>query len=133
MSPFDESTEPTDETMFLFPNCGIDAWTFEEEGQIVREDFYVANDLWDAVCPDDKVRRYVEDGLEFGEGNFVNCIGCFELRLGRKLTRGDLQVEPAPLPAVTDSPPMSCPTTGSVSPPGSPPVEKTTSKPTSEP
>ena len=91
------TTEPTDETMFLCPDCGIDAWGYEEDGRIVHEDFYVPSELWDAVCPDDNVRRYVEDGIEFGDGNFVICIGCFEHRLGRKLTREDLQVEPHPL------------------------------------
>jgi hypothetical protein len=104
MSQSDESTEPTDdETMFLCPDCGIDAWGIEEDGQVVHEDFYVANELWDAVCPDDNVRRYVEDGVDFGEGNFVICIGCFERRLGRKLTREDLRVEPSLLFGVPPS------------------------------
>lgn len=89
--------EPTDESLLLCRDCGIDAWGMTEDGRIVHEDFYVSNNLWDAVCPDDNVRRYVEDGAEFGDGNFVICIGCFERRLGRKLTREDLRVEPGPL------------------------------------
>jgi hypothetical protein len=76
--------------MLLCPDCGVDAWGMKEDGQIGHEDFNVSNNLWDAVCPDDNVRRYVEDGIEFGDGNFVICIGCFEQRLGRKLTREDL-------------------------------------------
>ena len=91
------TTERTEEAMLLCPDCGIAAWSFEEDRHIVHEDFYVPNELWDAVCPDDNVERYVEEGVEFGEGNFVICIGCFEQRLGRKLTRDDLQVEPHPL------------------------------------
>ena len=43
--------------MFLCPDCGMDAWGHEEDGQIVHEDFYVPNELWDAACPDDNVRR----------------------------------------------------------------------------
>ncbi|HKX76093.1 MAG TPA: hypothetical protein VJR05_11975 [Acidimicrobiia bacterium] len=78
-------------------DCGIDAWMFEEDGQLVHEDFYVPNELWDSVCPDDMVERYIEDGVEFGDGHFIICIGCFEKRLGRELTRGDLRVAPADL------------------------------------
>ena len=89
--------EPIDETILLCPDCGINAWAFEENGQIVHEDFYVPNELWDAVCPDDKVQRYLVEGVEFAEGNFVICIGCFEHRLGRKLTRAELRVAPHPL------------------------------------
>jgi hypothetical protein len=48
----------------LSPDCGIDAWGFEEEGQIVSEEFYVPNDLWDSTCPDDEVERWTnEDAL----------------------------------------------------------------------
>ena len=91
------ATGPFDESLFFCPDCRVNAWGFEEDGQIVHEDFYVGNALWDAVCPDDKVQRSVEDGVEFGEGNFVICIGCFERRLGRKLIRQDLMVEPRSL------------------------------------
>ena len=76
------------------PDCGIYAWRFEEDNQTVHEDFYVSNDLWDSVCPDDMVRRFVNEGIEYGQGKFVICIGCFEKRLGRKLTRQDLTVKP---------------------------------------
>lgn len=86
--------EPMEEVDLLCHDCGLDAWVFEEDGQIVHEDFYVSNELWDSVCPDDEVRRYVKDGIEFGDGNFILCIGCFEKRLGRTLTREDLRIEP---------------------------------------
>jgi hypothetical protein len=82
------------EVSLLCPDCGIHAWRFEEDDHMVHEDFYVSAELWDSVCPDDKVRRYVRDGIEYGQGNFAMCIGCFEKRLGRELTRRDLTVEP---------------------------------------
>lgn len=61
-------------------DCGINAWSFTADGRRVHEDFYVHDGLWDAVCPDDGV-----------EGTYVLCIGCFERRLGRRLTREDLK------------------------------------------
>lgn len=81
----------------LCHDCGIEAWMFEEGGQLVHEDFYVSNELWDEACPDDRVRRYTVNGFEYGEGRFVVCIGCFEKRLGRELSRGDLTVKPQEL------------------------------------
>lgn len=76
---------PPDE-LTMCRDCGIDAWGFEEDGQLVQEDFNVSNALWDATCPDDEVVRWTEDGSELGQGRFVLCIGCFERRLGRELT-----------------------------------------------
>lgn len=76
------------------PDCGIDAWYFEEDGTIVHEDFYVSDELWDAVAPDDGVVRWTHDSVEFGQGRFVLCIGCFERRLGRQLTADDLGATP---------------------------------------
>ena len=71
-------------------DCGIDAWAFEEDGEIVSEEFYVSDDLWDATCPDDEVVHWTsDDGTEFSQGRFVICIGCFEHRLGRSLTLRD--------------------------------------------
>lgn len=87
-----------DGELTLCHDCGVDAWSFEEYGRIVHEDFYVPNALWDATCPDDGVVRWrTQDGNEFGQGRFVLCIGCFERRLGRELTLrdfiGDLEFE----------------------------------------
>ncbi len=82
------------EELTICPDCGIDAWSIEEDGRIVHEDFYVDNELWDSTCPDDDVVRWTENGTEFGQGRFVICIGCFEKRLGRRLTRHDLGAEP---------------------------------------
>jgi hypothetical protein len=79
-------------------DCGIDAWWFRDfNGQIVHEDFYVHDALWDAACPDDDVLRWHEAGVNFGEGQWVLCIGCFEQRLGRTLTRADFKVGPRSL------------------------------------
>lgn len=79
-------------------NCGIDAWWFRDyDGRIVHEDFYVHDELWDTVCPDDDVIRWQEDGVTFGEGQWVLCIGCFEKRLGRTLTRADFTGRPRAL------------------------------------
>jgi hypothetical protein len=61
---------------------------------VVHEDFYVHDVLWDAVCPDDAVQEWAEDGEVIREGTFVLCIGCFEARLGRQLSRDDLKVPP---------------------------------------
>lgn len=72
-------------------DCGIDAWGFEEDGREVTEEFYVSNALWDAAAPDDEVIRWTtDDGVELGQGRFVLCLGCFERRLGRTLTKDDL-------------------------------------------
>jgi hypothetical protein len=91
-------------SLTLCHDCGIDAWHFRDlNGVFVHEDFYVSSELWDATCPDDDVIRWRGDGIEyekdatFGVGNWVLCIGCFEKRLGRKLTRADLTARPAPL------------------------------------
>lgn len=79
-----------DDQLTLCTDCGIDAWVIEEDGNIVHEDFYVSNELWDATCPDDNVVRWTtSDGTELGQGRFVICIGCFERRLGRQLTLRD--------------------------------------------
>jgi hypothetical protein len=59
-------------------DCGIDAWGQQESGRVAHEDFYVHDDLWDAVRPDDAVEMWEEDGVTFREGQFVLCIGCFE-------------------------------------------------------
>lgn len=75
-------------------DCGIHAWRIDEMGRQVHEDFYVHDEMWDAVCPDDQVLERVEDGTRFREGNFVICIGCFERRLGRRLTREDFIAPP---------------------------------------
>jgi hypothetical protein len=86
-----ESEAGDPDRLTICHDCGIDAWAFEEDGEIVHEDFYVSNELWDAVCPDDDVVRWTtDDGTEFGQGRFVVCIGCFERRLGRPLTLRDL-------------------------------------------
>lgn len=58
-------------------DCGVDAWRQwdAEQGCEAHEDFYVHDELWRAVCPD----------------NGVICIGCFEQRLGRQLTGADFK------------------------------------------
>lgn len=78
-------------------DCGICAWMQIEDGEIVHEDFYVHDALWDEVCPDDEVREWVVDGTKFREGKFVICVGCFERRLGRTLRREDFTTEPGSL------------------------------------
>lgn len=83
-----------DDELTICPDCGIDAWEFEEDGRIVHEDFLVSKDLWDSTCPDDDIVRWTQDGSELAQGRFVICIGCFEKRLGRQLTRRDLGGEP---------------------------------------
>jgi hypothetical protein len=75
-------------------DCGLPAWSQFEEGRIVHEDFYVHDELWDTVCPDDGVVEWVARGTKFREGRFVMCIGCFESRLGRQLTRADFTTPP---------------------------------------
>jgi hypothetical protein len=82
------------EELTICPDCGIDAWRFEEGGRIVHEDFYVHDELWDATCPDDDIVRWTQNGTDFAQGRFVICIGCFEKRLGRQLTRQDFGGEP---------------------------------------
>jgi len=76
----------------LCRDCGIRSWRREESGRVVHEDFYPHDWLWDAVCPDDTVEKLTEDGEMFREGSFVLCIGCFETRLGRQLSRRDFKV-----------------------------------------
>jgi hypothetical protein len=86
------------ECLSAFRDCGIDAWQLRDfDGQIVHEDFCVHDELWDTVCPDDDVIRWQEDGVTFGEGQWVLCVGCFERRLGRKLVRTDLKSGPRSL------------------------------------
>ena len=48
-------------------DCGIDAWRQQESGRVAHEDFYVHDELWDAVCPDDAVEMWEEDGATFRE------------------------------------------------------------------
>lgn len=85
-----KEAEPPDDILKCH-DCRIDAWSqVEPDGRVVHEDFYVHNDLWDRACPDDDVLRgFLPTGEEFGQGQFILCIGCFEQRLGRQLTRGD--------------------------------------------
>lgn len=82
---------------FACPDCGVLAWRQIEDGRVVHEDFYIHDELWDSVCPDDVVFEWVENGTKFREGRFVMCIGCFEKRLGRKLTQADLTTPPGDL------------------------------------
>jgi hypothetical protein len=93
----EEERAEAGEALTLCHDCGVDAWYFEESGVMVHEDFYVGNALWDAVCPDDDVIRGTLGDSEYGVGQFALCIGCFERRLGRALTRADLTSEPATL------------------------------------
>ncbi|MGH8870838.1 MAG: hypothetical protein ACRDWS_02575 [Acidimicrobiia bacterium] len=74
-------------------DCGLLAWRQQEGWRLAHEDFSVHDELWDAVCPDDAV-EWLEDGEIFREGSFVLCIGCFEERLGRQLTREDFKTPP---------------------------------------
>lgn len=92
----DVVTYPDDfaETFDRCPDCGVAAWRRLEDGRLVHEDFYVHDELWDWVCPDDRVREWVVDGTKFREGQFVMCVGCFESRLGRRLARHDFTVPP---------------------------------------
>ena len=91
---FAEQGNIPDDQATLCRDCGIDAWAIEEDGARVHEDFFVADELWDATCPDDDVVRWVgRDGTHFGMGHFVLCIGCFERRLGRELTLRDFMGE----------------------------------------
>ncbi|MGA8040717.1 MAG: hypothetical protein WCA93_11475, partial [Acidimicrobiia bacterium] len=78
----------------LCHDCGVEAWLMDEDGQIAHEDFYVADQLWNTVCPDDAVEVIWDEGIPCREGTFVLCIGCFEARLGRRLTREDFEVRP---------------------------------------
>lgn len=74
----------------LCHDCGIDAWDQAEDGQRVHEDFYVHNELWDRVVPDDHC--VAVPGISgCREGSFVLCLGCFEQRLGREVTKEDLR------------------------------------------
>lgn len=78
-------------------DCGINAWWLDDGGgRNVHEDFYVHNELWDAACPDDECRTRTQGSYTFREGSFVLCIGCFERRLGRRLTRSDFMGPPRP-------------------------------------
>lgn len=79
------------------PDCGVSAWRQIEDDRVVHEDFYVHDELWDSVCPDDAVFEWVVGGTRFREGRFVMCVGCFERRLGRRLTRADFTVPPGDL------------------------------------
>lgn len=69
-----------DDSVFICPGCGIDAWDFQEDGVRVHEDFYVHDDLWQRVAG--------------GESDRIVCIGCFERRLGRELSRADFKGPP---------------------------------------
>jgi hypothetical protein len=93
-----EESEASDDILRCH-DCGIKAWSqVESDGRVVHEDFYVHNALWDGACPDDDVLRgYLPNGQEFGEGLFILCIGCFEKRLGRTLTREDFLGPPSDL------------------------------------
>jgi hypothetical protein len=61
---------------------------------VAHEDFNVRDELSDSVCPDDEVEEWVQDAITYREGAFVICIGCFERRLGRQLTREDFKCAP---------------------------------------
>lgn len=73
-------------------DCGVEPWDLVEDGRYVHEDFYVHDVLWDRVCPDDlRAERELPNGF-IGRVGFVICIGCFEARLGRTLTKADFKV-----------------------------------------
>jgi hypothetical protein len=78
----------------LCVDCGVQAWQLLEGWRVAHEDFNVHDALWDLVCPDDEIVEWVEDGVTYREGCFVICIGCFEKRLGRELTREDFKCGP---------------------------------------
>jgi hypothetical protein len=75
-------------------DCGLHAWHLQEGWRVAHEDFYVHDELWALVCPDDEVYEWVENEVTYREGTFVICIGCFEKRLGRQLIREDFKVPP---------------------------------------
>lgn len=75
-------------------DCGIAAWRIDEGGRFAHEDFYVDDALWDSICPDDEAVEWTEDGVDYRVGTFVLCIGCFEDRLRRQLTKEDFQGPP---------------------------------------
>jgi len=79
------------EQVMTCPDCEVDPWMFEEDGRLVHEDFYVSHKLWTATCPDDECHDLP------GTGKFAICIGCFERRLGRPMTRADFTVPPSPM------------------------------------
>ncbi len=87
-----------DADLTLCVDCGIDAWA--QGPRHAHEDFYVHDELWDSVCPDDRRRErelpggIVDDPKPGEGGGFVLCIGCFEARLGRRLRRADFKVPP---------------------------------------
>ncbi len=83
-----------DDSLLDCVDCGICAWMHIEDDRIVDEDFYVQDELWTEVCPDDEVREWVVEGIKFREGKFVIWVGCFEERLGRRLRREDFTTEP---------------------------------------
>lgn len=82
------------ETFDRCPDCAVSAWRQVGGNRLAHEDFYVHDELWGAVCPDDHVKQWVADGTEFREGRFVMCVVCFEERLGRQLSREDFTVPP---------------------------------------
>lgn len=90
-------SEDFDDGLLDCEDCGIPAWMLEEQGRIVHEDFYVGDELWDSVCPDDHVVESFVDGEKRRNGRFVMCIGCFEKRLGRRLRCEDFTVPPGDL------------------------------------
>jgi hypothetical protein len=92
-----------DESLLDCEDCGIAAWSQVENGRLVHEDFYVHDELWDSVCPDDEVETSYVNGDKFRNGRFVMCIGCFERRMGRKLARADFTVPPGDLFGVPPS------------------------------
>jgi hypothetical protein len=92
-----------DESLLDCEDCGIKAWSQVDDGQLVHEDFYVNDELWDSVCPDDEVETFYANGTMFRNGRFVICIECFERRMGRKLTRSDFTVPPGDLFGVPPS------------------------------
>ncbi len=85
------------------PDCGLAAWRLKEGHREAHEDFYVHDELWDTVCPDDQIVEWTEGGITFREGRFVICIGCFERRLGRELNREDFTGPPRRLFGVPPS------------------------------
>jgi hypothetical protein len=92
-----------DEAFDACADCGISAWRLKEGDRAAHEDFYVHADLWDAVCPDDQVVEWVENGVTYREGQFVMCVGCFERRLGRQLFKEDFAGPPRRLFGVPPS------------------------------
>jgi hypothetical protein len=44
-------------------DCGVHVWRLHESGRVAHEDFYLRDELWDAVCPDDEVDEWTLDGV----------------------------------------------------------------------